>query len=930
MNVSSDYAERIGIAAALTGLVFVALAFGAAAAVARGGAVTVQGEAPTSANIASASDPRASGGRYLRLATDQAPRGPGWYATYRVTVPAAGIYHLDAVVTSPAMADRSPKGGSWFGVSVNGSSYQEVAKSEPDWADSRQTPRAWGSLVHARLGDVELRRGANTISFRVNEMRLSTSPIQYRFLLDSFTVTPASLGLARAYVGDPGVNLGTYRSASAILHFALNGHARHPETLAYQVFDYFSRRVAVGVARIRSGSNGTAIRLPRLPPGSYRATAALRSAPRANVTGFFARLPARRPVTRPANRFAATISAPWLLPPSRIAPFAGAMRDAGIGYVRDEADWNVVEPVRGEFLTTGLGRITRDFRQANVSTLDAIWTLTGDLRAPAWSRTPSSGALPDDLRDAYALTSDLAAQPSATRPNALEVWNEPDVDVQALKPSRTPPDRHAAYIKAATLGITDRTDRPLASLSGLAGTGTFQDLMLQNDVTRYADLWAFHAYGYALSETGSPVLYPRDAEDNAKLRRLYEYRGQVWMTESGIFLKAMRGGGLSLAQQVAQARYLVQSTVSDLAVGVDKVFWFDGPPYCAADFACFGLFDGNFQPWPAYSAQAAMTSILGTADFARRVGGLPKGAKGYAFKDGRRAVTVVWAATPAQARVPVPGGHVHLYDVMGALRDSPALTGGTVRITASPDPIYLVSDGGDRLGARQTANDERRTVPRLSPAEHIVLDQRFAAAAMPKPRPFGYRLGATTAMSLDVYNFNDAPETVTVVPHAWGGWAVTSAQVTVTVPARGRVALPFTLTAAAAVHARVDYPLVFEATMGGQPVPPSVSRILLVGERRGAAMPLTPSITRVSPADGATRTSGLVVLRARIADALSGVDPARVVVEVDGRRARRRFDRATGRLSAPLRLVRGTHTLWIRAFNNAGAPAQASVRVSVQ
>ncbi len=113
--------------------------------------------------------------------------------------------------------------------------------------------------------------------------------------------------------------------------------------------------------------------------------------------------------------------------------------------------------------------------------------------------------------------------------------------------------------------------------------------MLQNGVARYADLWAFHAYG-------APAQFPPDAADNAKLRRLYEYRGQLWMTESGIFLNATPSGGLNYAQQLAEARYLVQSTVIDLAAGLDKLFWFSGPPYCAAGFACFGLFDSNFRP----------------------------------------------------------------------------------------------------------------------------------------------------------------------------------------------------------------------------------------------------------------------------------------------------------------------------------------------
>ncbi|MBV9381282.1 MAG: hypothetical protein JO242_11495, partial [Streptosporangiaceae bacterium] len=792
------------------------------------GVITVQGETPARSNIPVAADPRASGGKYLSLDTVHAPPDGGWYATYRLAVPAAGVYRLDAVLTSPAMADRDPKGGSWFDLSVNGAPYGEVAKSEPAWADPRQTPPAWGSLVHARIGDVELGRGINTISFRVVEPRVSMSPVGYHFLLDVFTLTPVRVALASVYLSDPASNLGIYRDDRELLHFRLNGHAPRSQTVAYRILDYFSRTVAAGAARVPAGAGGAAIRLPHLPPGNYRAIAALRSAPTAQVTGYFARLPARLPVMGPANRFGVTTSAPWLLPPSRVAPFARALRAAGVGYVRDEMDWKVIEPARGRFLTSPAGRFAHAFRAAGIRTLGALWTLTGNLRAPGWATTPASGALPADLRDAYALMSHLARQAPALGLDALEVWNEPDVDVSAGTYSRTPADQHAAYVKAATLAITDHASRPLASLSGLAGTGPFQDVMLQNGVARYADLWAFHAYGYAFTANGTPVQFPPDAATNAELRRLYEYQGQLWMTESGIFLKAAPDGGLNYAQQVTEARYLVQSTVLDFAAGVGKLFWFSGPPYCAAGFACFGLFDSYFRPWPAYSALAAMTSLLGRANFAHELHGLPAGVSGDVFKDGGRAVTVVWARSPAKVDVPVPGDGVRMYDIMGASHPVLATARGAVRLVASPDPVYLVSGGGAGLAARPAARDDRRTIPRLPAADHIVLNQRYAAAAMPAPPPFGYRLRRTTAMSLDVYNFNATPQTVTVVPHAWGGWVAAPAAQTVSVPANGRVSVPFVLTARATVHPWADYPLVFAASMAGRPgVTPSVSRILL-------------------------------------------------------------------------------------------------------
>jgi hypothetical protein len=241
-----------------------------------------------------------------------------------------------------------------------------------------------------------------------------------------------------------------------------------------------------------------------------------------------------------------------------------------------------------------------------------------------------------------------------------------------------------------------------------------------------------------------------------------------------------------------------------------------------------------------------------------------------------------------------------------------------VHVVASLDPLYLVTHGGRGLRARPPGDDERRTRPRRrSAAEHIVLDQRFPAGADPHAPPFGYRLGARTRMTLAVYNFDERTHVVRVAPHAFGGWtAWPRGPVRVRVAPKSRVLLPFTIRAGTRVRSGIDYPLVFEATLGARPVPPSVARILRTG-RQSAPLRLMASITRVSATARA--------LRATIRDELSGVDPRRIRVEVDGRRVAARFDPATGRLTAALDLPPGRHQVWIRAYNRADAPAQRTV-----
>jgi hypothetical protein len=409
----------------------------------------------------------------------------------------------------------------------------------------------------------------------------------------------------------------------------------------------------------------------------------------------------------------------------------------------------------------------------------------------------------------------------------------------------------------------------------------------------------------------------------------------MWMTESGVMLNARPGKDLTPAQQAVQARYLVRATVLSLAAGTGKQFWFGAPPI-HDEGVYFGLLSRDFQPWPAYSAHAALTSLLGEACFLER---LSDSCHVFAAGSGRR-VTVVWGP-PAEVEIPViSGGTAEVYDIMGRRVGS---VGPEGRVKVSEDPVYVVQEGVRDAVPDQAA--DHHPVPRdLSVAEHIVLSQRFdlANAAPNKadgdaPPPLGYRLSTTTRMTVDVYNFNLTPQTIELTGRAFGGWTVRPTRQTgdrITVPPKGRTSVEFAVVAGKGVHRGVDYPLVFEAKIpsadGDRNVPPSVSRIQRRSRRRGTPIPLAPSITRLTPADGATVDGPDVRVAARITDALSGVDEARADVEVDGRRAPCHYDPTTGRLTAALHLRPGRHEIWVRAYNKAHAPAQASVTVTVR
>lgn len=905
---------------------------------ASGQTLTIEGESPADTNIPTARDPRASGGAYLDLETPVQPGPQGWYATYGADVDSPGIYEIQLVATSPLGVERSQTGSSYFNLSVNGNPYTQVGKSAPAWA-SFDKAHAWGELYVLRLDDIELRAGHNTISLMVDERRVMQAPAIYRFFLDRIILTPTEVTLKDIRVGDPATNVGTYRGPSADLRFGLNAHTPEALTVDYSVTDYFANNVAQGHVTVPEGSTSASVPLPGLPPGNYRVVGSLPSSHHEEVVGYFARLPKANSIQARDSRFGINTAAAELVPSSRLEAFAAAMKDAGAGYVRDQLYWPVAEPERDVHYFDQYNDFAAAFLRDGLRTV-TYWGFAGgaglgvSAGAPTWARSGTS-PLPGDLRDAYDFAKQLAKQSSGAGGYALESWSEPD-----LGSDSTTGDQHAAYTKAAMLGMYEGSRRVVrvgnATLPVPESAGPswqFQQVLMQNDVARYADVSNFHGYAFDAAHPD----FPPQSDLQRELSRTYDAGTQTWMTESGIFLPGQPeppDEDVSPDRQREQAQYLVRSTVQDLAAGTDKHFWFSGMPFdWDGSGIYFGALTRDFQPLPSYSAHAAMTSILGKADFVQTEKGLPEGVSGYTFRSDDLVITVAWSAEPQTVSLPVYGRDGHVDNIMGDEVGGRGGRGGRIEANVSQDPIYVVSQGARGLPNQRDDQGPRAPSRDLSPAEHIVLSQQWGPDNQAPAKPAdatGYRLDKTTTMSLEVYNFNPQARTVTVAPHVWGGWSITPGLRRVTVPGFGREAIEFTVSATGGVEPGVDYPIVFDAGLtSGNDVPPSVGRIQLNGGTNGAPIPLSPSISDVSPSNGTTVVGPRVQLEAEIRDVLSGVDPGRVTLEVDGVPVRSRFDPASGRLTASLTLPPGRHNAWIRAYNNAHAPGATSVNFTV-
>ena len=215
--------------------------------------LTVQGEAAVRTNIPApvVRDRRASGGRYLALNTKKKPPKEGWYATYAVRAPEAGVYALTAVATAPVETPHTEATASYLQLALNEGRFIEIARSQPYWYESKP---AWGGLSVLDLGELELRRGENTLTFRVTEPAVLETGTAYALALDHFTLRRREgVELSEVRAGGDGT-LGTYRYGEpASLTLGLHGRPDDPYRVRYTVVDYFGERVAEGYATIAAG-----------------------------------------------------------------------------------------------------------------------------------------------------------------------------------------------------------------------------------------------------------------------------------------------------------------------------------------------------------------------------------------------------------------------------------------------------------------------------------------------------------------------------------------------------------------------------------------------------------------------------------------------------------------------------------------------------
>jgi hypothetical protein len=426
-------------------------------------------------------------------------------------------------------------------------------------------------------------------------------------------------------------------------------------------------------------------------------------------------------------------------------------------------------------------------------------------------------SVPDDLRTTYTWGQTLATH-YLGRVNAYEFENE--CDISNNLPYQTV-NTLMGHQRAFYLGV-----KSVAPNVIVAPNPPAYPAVVKNDVTNELqnlrgeamDVFTFHwypTYGSGQNEinmiqnVGVGYNMP---ENMATVTNMLENRAG-WLSECG-YSGVISGGDLPPSEELIQADFYAKMAPLAFSYGVNKTFAFCFPYYYEGTNQ-FGLLRTNgFSPRPAFNSTATVAQIMRTSQYYGSLNTGNANIEGLVFKNADGSYLLeLWALnSTGVGAYTLPGGVVDtgVIDYLGRVTDTGSTTSVGVLTTAK-----FINLSGSTVTSVATASTNPYPNPSqtgIAPSP-IVMAWHFSLPCKTASFEDYYDLvqNTATSCSLEVVNFSSTTYngTIAVTPSN-SRWTLTAGgSLAVSIPANGRVLLPFTLTAPALidtvrVEARVD------------------------------------------------------------------------------------------------------------------------------
>jgi polysaccharide biosynthesis protein PslG len=318
----------------------------------------------------------------------------------------------------------------------------------------------------------------------------------------------------------------------------------------------------------------------------------------------------------PSGGLALGMSVPTLVnqSASQQAVSLANMRSIGLGWVRVDANWSIVQPTGpSSFDWSGLDQEVSSMRAAGMN-IDLIIDDT-----PAWARDPSASGnwgQPASASAFVTFAGQVAARYGPRGVRTYEIWNEPNI--QPFWNPAPNPGLYTTMLRGSYAAIKAVQSNATVLSGGLApsasdGTNitpvTFLEDMYADGAKGSFDALGYHAYSFpALPDTfASWSGWSQMNQTNPSLRSVMTANGdagkQIWITEIGAPSSGPNGVGTTAqAEEVTQA---VQGAQRNPWIGAEFFYTYQdatsNPDY-------YGLLNADGSPKPAWTALTAALS----------------------------------------------------------------------------------------------------------------------------------------------------------------------------------------------------------------------------------------------------------------------------------------------------------------------------------
>ena len=355
----------------------------------------------------------------------------------------------------------------------------------------------------------------------------------------------------------------------------------------------------------------------------------------------------------------------------------GLIRDAGIGWIRDEVYWSEVEKEKGVFRFPPA--YDHYLRAAQARGIQILLIL--DFGNALYSGAEKDGPATEAERKAFVrYCREVVKRFKPFGVRHYEIWNEPNAST-FWKPQPNPED-YAKLLEAAYKSCKDAD--PESVVLGCSTSGTDLDFIgrvLAADGGRFMDAVSFHPYCQPLPPEKKLLA------DISKMKGIAPGK-PLWITEIGYPAYAGAAG----VDAEMQANDLVRAfLLARTSPAVERVFWYDfqndGDDRDEAEFN-FGLVRMDKSPKPAYHAYKTMASLvrdLPPVEF-RIVGNTYI----LRFEEGKNRLIAVWRLGGTESvEVPCSNGLYRIIERDGESRTVEAKE-SFLEISVSEKPRYIL------------------------------------------------------------------------------------------------------------------------------------------------------------------------------------------------------------------------------------------------